>query len=57
MANLSADKARWSARLIKQGKYKFERMSGHKFARLVLRNLLADKKVKLSHKAVKAVIK
>ena len=58
LAHLSGDRTRWSSRLIKQGQYnKSILIPASQFARLVLRNLFADKKVKLYRKNVKAVIK
>ena len=57
--NLSHDRTRWAPRIIKQGCYKTSNgeLSGFKFARLLLNNIFADKKVKITSKQIKAIYK
>ena len=47
LALLSADTTRWARRLIKTGEYKWERLAGSVFAKRLLWNILADKKIKV----------
>ena len=59
LGNLSTDRTRWAPRMIKQGHYKSakDELSVLKFARLFLSNIFADKKVKITSKQIKAILK
>ena len=55
LAALSFDTTRWARRLIKIGEYKSERLAGSVFAKRLLWNVMADKKIKVRSNRVKAV--
>ena len=55
LAKLSVDTTRWARRLIKTGEYKSEQLAASVFAKRLLWNIMADKKIKVKSNRVKAV--
>ena len=54
--NLSYDMTRWAQRLIKQGEYKRLGLSPNMFKKLLMQNIMADRRVRVNRKSTKGVI-